>query len=163
MPKKNPKHNSLRLQRKNQLIPRGVYIPGGNTLRAPGWKSPQNRAKNLRTQQKYLDILHDIEECIATINADHPELDDAQVIRALRALLYAYTTGNSVPPALSPLATEIYADVQQVLAWRIRDVPGSRAVFRPLLDSLECVIDSAEFWHRQGGVRGYLEYMSQFL
>ncbi len=163
MPKKNPKHNSLRVQRKNQILPQGVYIPGGNVRRVPGWKSPQSRANSLRTQRNHFDILQTIESCIAAVYADHSELDDTQAILAMRALLRTYMTGSSLPPPLTPLAAEIYAEIQQALVPRIPASPSTKASFKPILDSLECVIDSAEFWHRQGGVRGYLEYMSQFL
>ncbi|OLS13339.1 MAG: hypothetical protein RBG13Loki_3055 [Promethearchaeota archaeon CR_4] len=169
MPKKNPKHNSLHVQRKNQVMPHDVYIPGGPTRRVPGWASPQTREKSLRTQRKHLDILQNIEACIASIYADHPEMDDTQALAALRALLVAYSNGRDVPPPLSslsqlpPLAFEIFVEVQQVLSLRITTNPLSRAYLRPILDSLECIIDSAQFWHNQGGTRGYLEYISQFL
>ncbi len=163
MPKKNPKHNSLRVQRKNQVIPTGIHIPGGPAPRVPGWKSPQSRAKSLRTQRKHLDILHDIEACIAAVYEEHPELNDTHALQALRALLSHYSNPSNSHPSLSPLATSIFAEVEQILTWRINETALPRASLPAILDSLECVLDSAQFWHRQGGHRGYLDYMSQFL
>jgi hypothetical protein len=163
MPKKNPKHDSLRVLRKNQVIPPGIYIPGGPARRVTGWKSPQSRAKNLRTQQKHLDILHDIEAGIAAVYQEYPDLDDTHALQALRALLLHYSNPDSPLPPLSLLAGIIYSEVEQNLVWRVNRVGLTCASFRPIIDSLECVLDSAQFWHRQGGSHGYLNYMSQFL
>ncbi len=172
MPKKNPKRDSLRYKRAvnaNQTI--GTVIRRGG--RNPSKK--QSRQQHLRTQERYLDVLQSIEFVIAGVYEEFPDLTDRDVLVSLQVLdrscweeppnnppVLRPRLRNDFPPNSKPLAYETAKRISRVLSKRFEAglQPRTNRVLHACLD---CIRDSVEFWNQRDGIRGYLDYISDYL
>lgn len=137
-------------------------------------------------EDRYLDVMQNIEFALVTVYRLHPEMTDWDAIEAVKGLIRTYKAerdGRAVsPPQLNPLAQKAYESVKEICEWRMGRQPlkleretehgrepftvtvGERTV--PLSDMIAClqkILNSIERWNKRMGRRGYFEFVSQFL
>jgi hypothetical protein len=137
-----------------------------------------NITYNIAMEEEYLDVLQNIEMAIVSIYRKHPDLTDYQVDSVLEALSRTYirekTSGAPVLPKNSQ-SLVVYGVMKTMCDWRLgREVPSDTAMpvsgMQPepltvevILACLKRLRKSVSTWNQQGGTRGYLDYISQFL
>ncbi len=132
--------------------------------------------------EKYLDVLQNIEFAIVQIYRKFPELHDFEVMNALEAAIdfYAAQRINRNPREfnLSDRATLVAENVKDLCDWRL----GRKAIdttnlegyekdqfeLKPktideIISCLKTVLGSVKKWNKQGGRQGYLSFVSQFI
>lgn len=127
-------------------------------------------------EERFLDVLQNIEFAIVQVYPAHPELYDAQVESALSWVVRAYNAEARGKPAPAPLARlpgDVAAGVMAMCEWRLgRNPPASEAGGLPagpprtrdeIIACLKRVRRSVEFWTRKGGRQGYLEFVKGFV
>ncbi len=130
-------------------------------------------------EEKYLDVLQNIESSIISVYNKHPEMTDWNVEKVLDTLIRAYQDEQNgrapLVPTFSELDNELYITVKAVCNWRVgRDVlmddDGNEAgpEITPInLDEMVTCLKrlrlSLKRWNKQGGRRGYLDYIRRFL
>ena len=130
-------------------------------------------------EEKYEDILQNIEFGIVQVYRAHPEMTDAEALNAVGAAIRFYQAEASKrnPPALrlSPLAQEAFNSVKAMCEWRMGrthmldeknqpvDVEMTPKTVDEILACLKRIRRSIGFWNRRGGRQGYLNYVIEFL
>ena len=126
-------------------------------------------------EERYLDVLQNIEFAIVQVYRAHPDLYDAQVESALGWVVRAYNAearGKPAPAALAGLPGDVAAGVMAMCEWRLGRtpaVPGAAAVEGhpktrdEIVACLKRVRRSVEFWTKKGGRQGYLEFVKGFV
>ncbi len=135
---------------------------------------------SLPFEERYQDVLQNIEFGIVRVYQHHPEMTDWEALTAIEALLRTYRARakgrQATPPSLEPLAEEVYDFVETMCEWRLgRERPFTRKDGEPvempvepitldeLMACLKRVRKSINRWHRRGGRQGYLTFVSQFV
>jgi hypothetical protein len=131
-------------------------------------------------EEQYEDVLQNIEFAIVDTYRERPEeISDWSVESALDALIRAYGaehSGRTARPArLSDAEQAIYDRVKSMCEWRLgREQPQVEGA-SPILQELEpktldeivaClkrVRTSVKRWHKSGGRRGYLDFVSMYI
>lgn len=133
-------------------------------------------------EDRYLDVLQNIEFSIVHVYSNDPDLTDWQALQAIEALINEYqaeSKGRTAVPSLTdPLVEQTYRVLKHICEWRLgRDdvfqksdgdgeVIGSvtpPAITREeLLACLKRVRKSIKRWSKRGGRQGYLVFVSQF-
>src|SRR5262245_44389628 len=131
-------------------------------------------------EEQYEDVLQNIEFAIVSTYRERPEeISDWSVEAALDALLRAYgaeQTARSIPAArLSEAEQQIYDRVRSMCEWRLGRAQLSVGAGQPalpkmqpktpaeILACLKRVRTSVKRWHKSGGRRGYLDFVSQYI
>ncbi|HJZ50300.1 MAG TPA: hypothetical protein VKE41_24185 [Roseiflexaceae bacterium] len=131
-------------------------------------------------EQQYEDVLQNIEFAIVSTYRERPqEISDWSVEAALDALIRAYGaehTGRTPPSArLSEVEQLIYDRVRRMCEWRLgheqllaeQAPPAMREIEAKSLDEivacLKRVRTSVKRWHKAGGRRGYLDFVSKYV
>jgi hypothetical protein len=124
----------------------------------------------MRVQDKYPDTLQAIETAIQGVFRQHRDLTDYNVIWALEAAVARYkdvTRGRAVKPSkLAGLdATVLETILQACESWENPASQLKGAPLKPeeLLDCLRRLLASAQFWNKDSGRTGYLNYVKQFI
>ncbi len=129
-------------------------------------------------EEEYLDVLQNIEAIIVRIYHDNKELSDYDVDKALKTLIQSYRAEQQhqifSKPQFSPLPEQVYEGVQQICEWRLGrvdieftedpsfDKPEAITV-EEIIACLKRIHKSVEKWNKRGGMRGYLQYIEQFI
>jgi len=130
-------------------------------------------------EDEYFDVLQNIEFAIVTVYRQNPSLTDYDVDNILNALIRTYRSQqqNRVfsSPAMEPQAEEMYQRVKQMCEWRLgrEELVGStRKPKGPspspisldeIIACLKRIRKSVDMWNKRGGMRGYLQYIDQFI
>ena len=130
-------------------------------------------------EEEYLDVLQNIEAAIVSVYREQSELTDYDADQALGALLREYQAQQhrrSVsPPRLGELALQVYERVKVMCEWRLGNatLPTTKPFARmpapkPLtLDEviacLKRIRKSIQRWNKEGGRRGYLQFIAQYV
>lgn len=127
-------------------------------------------------EERYFDVLQNIEFAIVQVYRRHPDLADANVDRALEALLRAYNAElkeRSTPKVnLSATELEIRDDVRAMCEWRLGRVqpPDNETpkeitpiTVDEIIICLKRLRSSIKLWTQDGGRQGYLTFISPFL
>jgi hypothetical protein len=127
-------------------------------------------------EETHLDVLQNIEFAITRVDRDHDDVSDYTVMEALDALILIYREEfrGHAPKLISLDGVErrIFEDVKAVCEWRIdrAEAPFHMPVLSVEATSLEEILaclrrirKSVDLWHRQGGRRGYLEFVSHYI
>lgn len=129
-------------------------------------------------EDKYLEVLQNIESSIIQIYRTHPELTDHHVDNAVEALYKTYRgeySGKEPTLPRSDLAAKVYVSVQSICDWRLGRVDLYDEKSRPVKISIDpltmdeinaClkrIRKSIRLWTKEGGRQGYLNYINQFL
>jgi hypothetical protein len=133
----------------------------------------------MKFEDKYMDVLQNIECAIINAWKRHRELCDYDVMRTLEALMDVYVAEKvGRPPRESNLSSaeqEMLADVRDICEWRLgrlkaTDDQGEELsdLSKPitpdeLIRCLKRILKSVKMWNREGGRRGYLTFVSQYV
>ena len=130
-------------------------------------------------EDKYLDVLQNIEFGIVRVYQQHRELTDWDVLDAVDALIRSYTAearSKSRPKIrLSNLPELVFDSVEAVCEWRL----GREQLFTEngqqldtnmiprtvdeIIACLKRVQKSIRRWNKVGGRQGYLNFISEFV
>lgn len=122
-----------------------------------------------------LDILQNIEFAIVGVHRAEPALLDMDVKDAIDALVRYYHAEEEqrTPPAMSlaECAQRVFAVVKEVCEWRLGRgrIKGDSATSGPaapvsiMVKCLREIQKSIPRWTKQGGRKGYLEFVSRFI
>jgi hypothetical protein len=130
-------------------------------------------------EEKYLDVLQNIEFGIVNVYRQHPELTNWDAMDAVEALIRHYTAEarNRTPPtvALSELSQLVFDSVKAMCEWRLGreelldqdDRPvGSDMEPKTVDEIITClkrIRRSIQFWQKKGGQQGYVTFISEFV
>jgi hypothetical protein len=130
-------------------------------------------------EDHYLDVLQNIEFSLAQVYRAHADMLDYDARNAIEALTRAYQAearGRAItPPRLNPLAQEAYDLVKGMCEIRLgrstfiddNQQPIELAATPLTLDEtvacLKRIRKSIDTWNRQGGQRGYFNFVDSFL
>jgi hypothetical protein len=145
---------------------------------AAGKHTPSAREGSF--EERYEDVLQNIEFGIVQVYHDNPELTDWDALTAIEALIRSYHAEakgcRTTLPSLSPLAEEIYNSVRPMCQWRLGretlflDEGGESADISPepvtldeIIACLKRIRKSINRWNRTGGRQGYLVFAEQFV
>lgn len=129
-------------------------------------------------EDRYLDVLQNIEFIIVQAYRQHPELSDRNVRDVVDALIRSYEVearGYSLPAVkFSALTKELYENVRSMCDWRLGkeslrnegdqapEVAMNPRTSKELIACLKRIRLSIKM-HRGSGPRGYLNFASQFI
>jgi hypothetical protein len=128
-------------------------------------------------EDEYLDVLQNIEWVVVTCYRSHRELSDGGVMRVYEALIDRYAAeGIGREPrdlGLSDLEKELLESVAAMCQWRLgraSTAPVGKLAEPPppidreaLLRCLKRLLKSTTKWSRDGGPRGYLDFVSRYV
>jgi len=131
-------------------------------------------------EEQYQDVLQNIEFAIVSTYRERPEeISDWSVETALDALIRAYGaehSGRTVRPARLSEAEQMICDrVRAMCEWRLGheqpQVEGASSILQELepktLDEIVACLKrvrvSVKRWHKSGGRRGYLDFVSMYV
>jgi hypothetical protein len=131
-------------------------------------------------EEQYQDVLQNIEFAIVGVYRELPEdVSDWSVETALDGLMRAYqaehTGRTAAAPRLSEAERLIYDRVRAMCEWRLgrqqlvgeAGQPALRELEPKTLDEiiacLKRVRTSVKRWHKSGGRRGYLDFVSRYI
>jgi len=128
-------------------------------------------------EEKYQDVLQNLEFAVAQAYQSHPEMTDYAVLRAYEALVQTYSAEiqgrEPKPVSLSDLEAELMRAIQSMCELRLgrRTMPGTDedATKLKVIDvatlilCLKRLAKSVEKWTKRGGRKGYLDFMAQFV
>ena len=130
----------------------------------------------MKVQEAYLDVLQNIEFAVANEYRANPSLKDREVLDAIHVLIRRYAAEerrqNHVPSVhLSTPSLRVFDSVKRMCDWRLGrlesdgtgdlDMTGTISVGE-LLSCLKRIRGSIRDWTREGGSRGYLDFMTSF-
>jgi hypothetical protein len=130
-------------------------------------------------EDRYLDVLQNIEFAIVSVYNEHPDLVDSNVDRALEALIRVYNAeaNQRTPPALklSEIDQTLFDRIRDMCEWRLGrgeavQVETDTGEFKPTPKTVEEIVAclkrirlSVKRWTTQGGRQGYLRFVSQYV
>ena len=126
-------------------------------------------------EDKYLDVLQNIEFAIVSVYRKDNNLSDHDVMGALDALIdYYRAESRGYTPRDSSLAGKVenvFRQAKQICEfWLGRaslgtdvEIPISQITSDKIVSCLRKIRKSVEFWNGEGGRQGYLKYVSQFM
>ena len=126
-------------------------------------------------EERYLDVLQNIEAAIVRVYRERAELLDSQVDAALEALIGRYTAeqrgGTPRPVPLDGARREVHAALEAICEWRLgRTALGSPGAPLPpalavdeMVACLKRVRKSVQRFTKQRGRQGYLQFVSGFV
>jgi hypothetical protein len=131
-------------------------------------------------EKQYEDVLQNIEFAIVAVYRENRELSDWSVEAALDGLLRTYQAearGRTAPKLrFSDLEQQLFDRIRAMCEWRLgREQIVTEANEQPiefeiapitleeLLACLKRVRKSVDRWHKSGGRRGYLDFVSRFI
>jgi hypothetical protein len=133
----------------------------------------------MRVEDQYPDVLQNIEFGIVTAYKSHPEMSDCDVIRILEALIdkYAAEKIGRQPRhfSLSGVEQTLLENVRRMCEWRLgrgtlTDSPEKAKEIAPetitideIVLCLKRVLKSVKRWNEDGGRRGYLSFVTQYV
>lgn len=126
-------------------------------------------------EERYLDVLQNIEAAILQVYRRRPDLLDSQVDAALEVLLGRYTAeqrGRRLRPVhLEGARQEVFAAVEAVCEWRLgrgtladmkEEAPPAIRV-EEIVACLKRIRKSVERITKERGRQGYLQFISGFM
>jgi hypothetical protein len=129
-------------------------------------------------EDRYLDVLQNIEAAIVDTYREYPELEDRNVRNVVDALIRSYEVearGYSLPaPKFSSPTKELYEDVRSVCDWRLGkeslrdegDQPLELAMNPKTIKEIVACLKRIRLsikMHKSEGQCGYLNFVSQFI
>ena len=130
-------------------------------------------------EDKYLDVLQNIEFGIVRVYQERPELTDWDSLDAIEALIRGYTAevrGRSRPNIrLSDLPQLVFDSVEAMCEWRLGrerlsaegnqpvDVEMEPKTIDEIIACLKRIRKSIKRWNKVGGRQGYLNFISEFV
>ena len=132
-----------------------------------------------RPEEQFMDVLQNIESALVSVYKAHADMTDYDAQAAVNALARAYhaEARKSAPPAikLSPLTQEAYDSVRAMCEWRLgrtratglfgrlRGLGVEPLTLEDMIDCLKRIRRSIERWNKEGGWRGYYEFVKEYV
>lgn len=130
-------------------------------------------------EEKYQDVLHNIETGLVQVYRERNEMTDWDALAAVNGLIRSYNAeqrGRTSPNLkLDELAQEAFDKVQFMCEWRLGrmlmedesgqaiDMAVEPKTVSEMIDCLKRVRKSIEMWQKEGGRRGYFNFVNQFI
>lgn len=130
-------------------------------------------------EEKYLDVLQNIEFSLVTSYKANPNLVDTGTMYVIDTLIKFYTgqmQGREVAlPQFKPEEQATYDKVKEVCEWRLGRAPWvinkgeevkleSRALtVEEIIACLKRIRKSIEKWYKESGRRGYYDFVKRFV
>ena len=127
-------------------------------------------------EEEYADVLQNIEFAIVTVYRRNNALLDYDVTSAIEALIRIYRGEQSGRPATTPNLDErpqqVFEAARELCEFRLGrgegDLGGHVGEIKPvsvaeIIDCLKRIEKSVHRWTKQGGRRGYLDFVSQYV
>ena len=130
-------------------------------------------------EEKYQDVLQNIEFAIITVYRQHAELTDHDVETVLSEVIRGYQAEQRqravTPPSLNDLRQQLYDGVKMMCDWRLGraelsrdsdqgDLPSPTPVtVEEIVACLKRIRKSVKRWTKQGGRQGYLKFVEQYI
>jgi hypothetical protein len=133
----------------------------------------------MRVEDKYMDLLQNMELAIVLTYRKNPDMSDYDVMRVLEGLIDRYV-GEKIgrPPrhgAFSELEGILAENVREMCEWRLGRAPLHMAPKEDgeadpvpisvdeIILCLKKLLKSAQRWNREGGRRGYLDFIVDYV
>ena len=132
-----------------------------------------------KLEEEFEDVLQNLEFALVQVYRIHDEMTDWEAETAVASLIRTYTAeerGRKPPNLrLKPLEQEAYDNVQAMCELRLgrsqlRDDSGEELgllgepiAVSDLVLCLKRIRKSIQLWRKEGGRRGYFEFVEQFL
>ncbi len=125
-------------------------------------------------EDKYLDVLQNIEMAIVGIYRNNRHLLDYDVDRVLELLWTEYRNENTGKktsmPTLNENAQMVYESVRKICEWRLgrSDDMKTKSWFKAkpepisvdeIMDCIKRIRKSVKLWNKEGGRQGYLYFI----
>lgn len=136
------------------------------------------RDSSLPFEERYEDVLQNIEFGIIQVYRRHPEMTDWDALQAVERLLRDYQAevkGRQVrPPSLRHLSQQVYDSAWTMCEFRLGrehlldeddrplDLDVEPLSLDEIIACLKRIRKSINLWTREGGRQGYLTYVDQF-
>jgi hypothetical protein len=132
----------------------------------------------MRVEDQYTDVLQNIELGIVLTYKNNRDMSDSDVIRVLEALIDEYAAEKvGRPPRRFPLSgTEqaLLENVRRMCEWRLgrsslagfveeAEVGPEPITIDEIILCLKRVLKSINRWNKDGGRRGYLDFIVQYV
>jgi hypothetical protein len=129
-------------------------------------------------EDKYMDVLQNIEFALTQPYRDHAEMTDFETLNAVNALIRSYTAEQrrrSQPELnLTSLEQESYDAAQMMCELRLGreqlakdgepiDMKMRTVTVGEIIACLKRIRRSVQMWQKKGGRRGYFDFASQFV
>ena len=130
-------------------------------------------------EEKYQDVLHNIETALVQVYREQDEMTDWEALTAVNGLIRTYTAeqrGRKTPNLkLDDLTQETFDNVQFMCEWRLGrthleneagqaiDTGMEPKTVSEIIACLKRVRKSIQRWQKEGGRRGYFNFVSQFI
>jgi hypothetical protein len=133
----------------------------------------------MRFEEKYEDVLQNLEFGIMEVYHEHPEMTDYDVMAALEALRRHYIReARKQEPItfdhLSDREQKLFDSVELMCEWRMGRAQMTTEDGAPLemgklvltvneiIDCIKRIERSVQRWNKHGGRQGYLKFVAQF-
>jgi hypothetical protein len=133
----------------------------------------------VRVEDQYTDVLQNFEFGIVMTYGNHPELADSNIIRMLEALIDKYVAEKigRLPRlfSLSEIEQALLENVRRMCEWRLgrgtltdspekaREMVTEPITIDEIVLCLKRVLKSVKRWNENGGRRGYLDFVTQYV
>lgn len=132
----------------------------------------------MRIEEQHPDVLENIEFAVARLYRRNPKMADYDVLVVYEKLVESYKAEilgrEAKVKEMSGLEAELFRDVRMMCEWRlgrgsIPDAQGTKINITEPIDLATLVLclrrltKSVNKWHKHYGVRGYLNFMTQFV
>ena len=130
-------------------------------------------------EEKYQDVLQNIEFAIIQVYHQHSELTDHDVETVLSEVIRGYQAEQRQremrPPSLNDLRQQLYDGVKMMGDWRLgrkklatESGQGDLPAVKPntvdeIIACLKRIRKSAQKWSKRGGRPGYLKFVEQYI
>lgn len=131
----------------------------------------------MRIEEEYTGVLQNIESTVVHAYGEHPKMTDYDVLRVYEVLADDYS-GEKIgraprPVRLSETETALMGKIRAMTDWQlgkpgsIKDQSGAPIPYPDpitLDESIMCLkrlIKSAKMWNKEGGQRGYLDFIAE--
>lgn len=135
----------------------------------------------MSVEEEYQDVLQNLEFALVNVYRRRDEMTDWEAHQAINGLIRTYTAEQrkrSAPDLkLNDLAQEAYDSVKRMCEFRLGREPMTDESGKPLeihenmpsltvselIACLKRIRKSIEMWQKEGGRRGYFEFVNQFI
>jgi hypothetical protein len=121
----------------------------------------------MKLTQEHEDDLKDIESGVIDIWRTHPEMTDYTVMRAYEAATAYYNAlaREQMPKSvkLTGLDATVFEAVKESCERRLGRTVEKPITLEDLVACLRRLRKSVDFWTKEGGRQGYLEFVEKFL
>jgi hypothetical protein len=148
-----------------------LEIPGATCKLAPVSKTDESSA--VSPIEDYQDVLQNVETVVVQVWRQNPAMTNYVVMAAYDAAINYYRALASQqtpkPVNLTGLDAKVFEMVKEMCEWRSGRASGPVQIGLtpiPLEDLVACLRKlrkSVDYWTKQGGRQGYLQYVAQYV